>query len=71
MTWLIIGSCVLFGFWLIRQTRKNLFKSEGVTHNLEKHPAEFAKPTITYVASAKAKRQAGKNTNVTANNTID
>lgn len=71
MTWLIIGSCVLFGFWLIRQTRKSLFKSEGVTQNLEKHPAEFTKPTITYVASAKANKQAGKKTNTTTKNTID
>ncbi|WP_299463903.1 hypothetical protein [uncultured Microscilla sp.] len=49
MVWIVVGSCILFGWWLIRQTRRQLFKSEGVTKNLLKHPAEFDKPEITYV----------------------
>lgn len=49
MVWAIVATCVLFGWWLISQSRKQLFKSEGVTQNLEKHPAEFTKPGITYV----------------------
>lgn len=53
MTWITIGTCILFGIWLIRQTRRNLFKSEGVTGNLQKHPVEFTKPEITYVSTLK------------------
>lgn len=49
MVWIIVVGCILFGWWLISQSRKQLFKSDGVTQNLEKHPAEFDKPTITFV----------------------